>query len=124
MSVGVLRRDFVKAVTVSILQGSSLAVTVEIPEELRVLDRTEQPSKGAPVFRLLTPEHGDMRVTWDKTVLNEIKAAKQMFLDLVAKGLKPFRVGTDGRQSSQAMAEFDPHAEEVIFLPVGLVAGG
>jgi hypothetical protein len=47
-----------------------------------------------------------------------------MFVNLIKKGLKPFRVGVDGKATSEVMDEFDPHAEEVIFLPQALVAGG
>jgi hypothetical protein len=47
-----------------------------------------------------------------------------MFIDLIKKGLKPFRVGRDGNATAEVMQEFDPTAEEVIFLPMKMVTAG
>lgn len=97
---------------------------VEIPDELTVLEGTEQPRKGFGVFRMLSPKYGDQRVTWDSASLAEINAAKKLFLELVQKGLTPYKVGSDGKKSSEIMTEFDPHAEEIIFVPMKMVVGG
>lgn len=98
--------------------------SIEIPDCLQVLKKTDQPIAGRGTFRILSAEYGDKRVTWDSRVLAEIKAARDMFISLVKKGLKPFRVGTNGKATAEVMREFDPRAEEVIFLPSALVAGG
>jgi hypothetical protein len=97
---------------------------VKIPVELKVLSGTEQPSPGSKVFRVLTVVDGDKRVTWNADSLGEINAAKKMFRDLVKQGLVPYKVGSDGRPTSKVMKEFDPGAEEIIFVPVGVVGGG
>ena len=47
-----------------------------------------------------------------------------MFDACAAEGLVPYKVGVNGKASSEVMDEFDPYAEEVIFLPVAVVAGG
>ena len=35
-----------------------------------------------------------------------------------------FRVGVDGQASAEVMDEFDPLAEEVIFMPIAAISGG
>lgn len=115
--------------------------TYEIPPELRVLDEEKdgdfmelcaKVAEGmAPIdygrlscFRIMSQTDGDKRVVWCRRVIAEIKAAKQMFLDLISKGMVPYKVGTDGKASATEMKEFDPIAEEVIFMPVKAIAGG
>jgi hypothetical protein len=100
------------------------SMEIKIPKALRVLSGTEQPAKGSKVFRVLTVVDGDKRVTWNADSLGEIGAARKMFRDLVKQGLVPYKVGLDGRPTSKVMKEFDPGAEEVIFVPVGVVGGG
>lgn len=109
---------------ITLLTGTKLNVEVEIPAELTVLEGLEQPQAGNGTFRILHQEFGDKRVTWRRSVLQEINAAKDLFIELVKQGLTPFKVGIDGKQSAEVMREFDPHAEEVIFLPRKIVTGG
>ncbi|MHA2279730.1 MAG: hypothetical protein ACXAC5_02385 [Promethearchaeota archaeon] len=47
-----------------------------------------------------------------------------MFLDLIAQGMVPYRVGVDGQATAEVMDEFDATAEEIIFMPVRAIAGG
>ncbi len=75
-------------------------------------------------FRMLSQKDGDKRVVWCRRVIAEIRAAKQMFLDLISKGMIPYKVGVDGQTSAEEMKEFDPTAEEVIFMPIRAIAGG
>jgi hypothetical protein len=103
---------------------TKVTVQVEIPEELTVLGGTEQPAPGCGAFRILHQLHGDKRVTWRRNVIQEINAAKKLFVDLVKEGLTPYKVGTGGSPSSEVMREFDAMAEEVIFLPKQMVTGG
>ena len=93
----------------------------EIETTLRV-GETERPADR--MFRILDQAKGDERVVWDSSILDDIREAKRVFLELVKRGLKPFRVGINGQATSEVMSEFDPNAEEVIFLPQALVAGG
>lgn len=100
-----------------------LTAQVEVPECLRVT-KDAKPPKDCGMFRLLSAKSGDDRVVWNRFSLDEIREARKMFNELVEKGLVPYRVGTNGKASSEVMKEFDPQAEEVIFLPVAMVAGG
>jgi len=112
-----------KVIKLRTLQGSTLSEDYEVPEGLHIVE-DEIPSDHNRMFRILSQEKGDERVTWDARSLADIRAAKQMFVDFVKKGLKPFKVGLDGKASAEVMREFDPLAEEVIFLPMARVAGG
>jgi hypothetical protein len=105
------------------LANTSLKEQVAVPDGLHVVEDTVPPEHDR-MFRILSPEKGDERLTWNSRSLAELQAAKQMFKDLIKKGLKPFKVGLDGAATSDVMHEFDPLAEEVIFLPQALVAGG
>ena len=105
------------------VRNSTIKETVKIPKSLHRL-KDDESAKGKHVFRILTPKDGDVRVVWDARDLGQIQDAKAMFDDCIAKGLVPYHVGLDGKASSEVMDEFDPSCEEVIFLPIGQIAGG
>lgn len=98
-------------------------VQVEIPKELKIQEEPDAPA-NCGMFRILTAKDGDKRVVWNRLVMQEIQAAKKMFMNLIDKGLVPHRVKNDGTPSAEIMKEFDPRAEEVIFLPIQAVRGG
>lgn len=97
-----------------------------IPDNLHVVPANEDPDPSPDIgcFRVMTIRDGDKRITWYRRSLEQIREAKKMFMDLLKEGLVPYRVGTDGAKTSEVMDEFDPNAEEVIFLPVRQIAGG
>lgn len=99
------------------------SIKLTIPDSLSILSENVS-EKGFGCFRFMTPKDGDKRVVWDSRDFAQISEAKAMFDEAVVKGLVPYRVGVNGRASSEVMAEFDPYAEEIIFLPVAMVAGG
>lgn len=105
-------------------QPGNLSCKLTIPDSLQLLPDGENPRPGQRCFRFMTPKDGDKRIVWDCHDIDQINEAKRMFDDAIEQGLVPYKVGTDGRASSEVMDEFDPEAEEVIFLPVGLIAGG
>jgi hypothetical protein len=114
-----------RKIELSLIQGSKIAKEFTIPAGLGVIDNPQEtPPAGFGCFRVMTPKDGDKRVVWDSQDFSQIREAKEMFDELVAEGLCPYRVGTNGRASSDVMDEFDPHAEEVIFMPIAMVAGG
>ena len=113
-----------RQIELTILAGSRVKEKFDVPDELQILEDGQEVPEGHSIFRILSQEKGDERLTWCSQSLQEIQAAKKMFVDLIKKGLKPFRVGIDGKATSEVMDEFDPSAEEVIFLPQALVAGG
>jgi len=111
-------------VDVPVFQGCTVTVQVAIPKPLRVLDGAVPPPKHG-IFHIMNPKDGDKRIVWNSDSLAEIRAAKEMFDDLVRQGSQPYHVGTGGKATSRKMDEFDPMAEQVIFLPgKQLQAGG
>lgn len=113
-----------RTLDITLLVNTNVTVEVEIPEELEILEGMDQPCLGYSTFRILHQKFGDKRITWRGNVLQEINAAKKLFVELIKSGLTPYRVGTAGKPSSSVMQEFDPTAEEVVFLPKQMVAGG
>ena len=106
------------------LKGSKLKTSIDISEELSVLGDGESVPINHGCFRIMHPDIGDERITWDKSSLLQIRDAKELFIKFIKEGLTPYRVGTNGKASSEVMDEFDAAAEEVIFLPVSLCVGG
>jgi hypothetical protein len=113
-----------RTIDVSLLMGSKLTAKIEVPDGVQILEGGAEKPANHHMFRILHPLKGDERLCWDSTNFADIKGAKKMFVDLIEKGLTPYRVGTNGKATSEAMDEFDPNAEEVIFLSHQLVAGG
>lgn len=113
-----------RTIDISPLMGSRLTTKVEVPDGVQILEGNDPTPSNHHIFRILHPLKGDERLTWDRTNFADIKAAKKLFCDLVEKGLTPYRVGTGGKATSEVMDEFDPMAEEVIFIAHKMVAGG
>lgn len=111
-------------VTVDIMQGSKLTADLPIPPSLSVLEGSATPPKGKSVFRIINQKDGDKRIVWDAGSMVEINGAKEMFDNLISEGLVPYRVDVSGKRTPEVMQEFDPAAEEVIFMPIAPVAGG
>lgn len=106
-------------------KSSNVSGKLTIPDCLRVMsDPQEVAPKGFGCFRIMTPKDGDKRVVWDSMDFAQISEAKSMFDKLVVQGLVPYRVAVNGKASAEVMVEFDPFAEEIIFLPIAMVAGG
>tara|TARA_Y100000034_G_scaffold6762_1_gene7462 strand:- start:15643 stop:15981 length:339 start_codon:yes stop_codon:yes gene_type:complete len=103
------------------IRGSKLASQIEV--DLPTLGVDEEVPADCGIIRIMNST-GDDRIAWNKFSLTEINKAKEAFDKLVEEGLVPYKVGTNGKATSEVMSEFDPAAEEVIFMPVGLVAGG
>jgi hypothetical protein len=99
-------------------------VAIEIPDELTILEDGQEPEPYQVCWRFLSQKDGDKRVVWNSGSIPEINAAKSMFQKLVAEGMTPYRVGTGGSASPTVMDEFDPTAEEVIFMPTKMIAAG
>lgn len=114
----------IRTIDISPLLGSKIKATLDVPDGVQILEDGAEKPANHHMFRILHPLKGDERLCWDSTNFADIKGAKKMFVDLVEKGLTPYRVGTNGKATSEVMDEFDPHAEEVIFLSHKLVVGG
>jgi hypothetical protein len=116
--------DIARTITFQAIANTNLKEEVEVPDGLTILGDGESAPESHCVFRIISQDKGDERLTWSSRSLAEIQAAKELFVKLIKKGLKPFKVGVDGAATSKVMDEFDPTAEEVIFLPQALVCGG
>lgn len=113
-----------RTIDIQALAGTNVTTPVEIGD-LEILPHTqEETRKGYGTFRLLHPKFGDQRVVWNSHLLADIQAAKKLFMDLIQKGLKPYRVGADGKSNGEIMSEFDPTAEEIVFVPIPVMRAG
>jgi hypothetical protein len=112
-----------ETITASIIQNTKIEQTFTVPNSLKLLQGSEIPSNSG-VLRIMTPKDGDKRVVWNRDSLAEISDAKKMFDDLSSSGLTPFKVGVGGKATAEIMDEFDPFAEEIIFMPRKMLAGG
>src|SRR5690554_1997428 len=114
-----------RRIDLQLVENSQVTVGIDIPPSLGLLDRPEEkPPAFHGVMRVMTPKDGDKRITWDSRDFTQVREAKEMFDKCVAEGLVPYRVGVGGKATSEVMTEFDPHAEEIIFVPIRQVAGG
>ena len=112
-------------VEISPLRGSELSVKVRIPAGLREVAGYGSVPAGHCTMSVPTPQDGDKRFTWDPHHMGEIFEAKAFFDACIAEGLVPYQVdNTSGQATSVVMTEFDPHAGQVVFLPVVLVKAG
>jgi hypothetical protein len=103
-------------------------VTCPVPDPILIVKDSEMEQfkdrKTFGMFRVLTRLDGDKRVVWNKFSLPEIESARQMFTDLIKKGLAAFKVDSKGKQTTEIMQDFDPQAEEIIFVPVKALCPG
>lgn len=113
-----------QTILLTTLAGTKLKEEIELPDGIKVLEDNQEIPDDHFIFRILSQEKGDERLIWNSRSLADIQAAKRMFVELIKKGLKPFKVGINGAATSEVMDEFDPTAEEVIFLPQAFVVGG
>jgi hypothetical protein len=75
---------------------------------------------GTGVLSYLTPENGDVRLTWEHGNADDIATARRAFNDLRGKGYLAYRL-TAGRRGQEPQRErihrFDPDAEQVVLVP-------
>lgn len=109
-------------VEVNPLTGSNCSRRVPIPPSFPKVGDAHGLAKRS-LWRILTAKDGDKRVVWDASDLAQIQDARRMFEELKAAGMVAYKVGDNGLASTEVMEEFDPLAEEVLFLPVGKQAG-
>ena len=95
-----------------------------IPDELRMVEEPKAVCpEGCGMFRIMSKLHGDTRVVWNKMMMEEVHSAKRAFDELVQKGMVPYAVGADSKPAKE-IAKFDPTVQEIIFMPIQLIAGG
>ena len=99
-------------------------IDIEVPESLKFANDGNLPTPKHKMFRIITVADGDQRVVWDSSSLADVQEAKKLFDQMKQKGLSPHRVEPSSKSSGKIMEEFDPAAEEILFLPVQMVGGG
>jgi len=72
-------------------------------------------------MRIMSSDHGDVKVIWDPANEIEVAAAKAQFDTLTGKGYMAYKVAAGGRKGVQ-VREFDPDVEKLILAPA-LVGG-
>jgi hypothetical protein len=114
-----------RTIEYSPIKGTRVKQTLEVSEKLDILeDPDAEPPKGFGCMRIQTIKDGDKRVIWDKTDPQQIAEAELTFNQLIVDGLDAFKVGLDGKKTSEKITEFDAEAEEIIFVQKAMVAGG
>lgn len=114
-----------RIIEVPVIKGSNVMASIKIPDGLGLLEKpTDKPAKGFGCLRVLTEKEGDKRITWDSNDFSQIQEAKELFDQCIAEGLVPYRVGPDGKVTDEPIVEFDPYFEEVVMIPLSMVAGG
>lgn len=59
---------------------------------------------------------GDAKVEWDAENEDEVGVARKAFREYAKKGFKAFRMTGRGTKGDP-IEEFDPEAEEILFVP-------
>ena len=80
-------------------------------------------SSGRNVMAYMTPEDGDVEVSWATGNADEIATARETFDKLRGKGYLAYRTtGTGSRKQRDQIREFDPAAGRIVMVPP--LAGG
>lgn len=73
-------------------------------------------SIGAHLLRIMDPNEGDLRFTWDPDIPEQVGVARDSFYAAREKGMVGYKVRRDGSKGTIAK-EFDPRAEAIIMAP-------
>lgn len=80
-------------------------------------------SPGRNVMSYMTPEDGDVEVSWAPGNDDEIGAARETFDRLRRRGYLAYKTsGSGSRKSRDQIREFDPAAGRIVMVPP--LAGG
>ena len=111
---------------ISVIAYSKVQATVDVPDSLKITTDLDTPNEeGHGCFRVLSVDAGDERVIWDRNDPDQIRDAKGLFASLLNQGQVPYAIGYDGKPNmNKQLTDFDPNAEEIVFIPTRLVVGG
>jgi len=95
-------------------------------EDLRRIRAAHAAGQDAPtICRVMTPEDGDKRLTWDPNSKEEVFDAKELWEQLIKEGMDPYRVDQKtGKVTAEKLKIFYAKLGEVVFLPVRAMVGG
>jgi hypothetical protein len=78
----------------------------------------DESTAGTGTMSYLTPEDGDVRLTWEPGNTEDVTTARRTFGDLRAKGYLAYKVtGRGTRARRDQIRVFDPQAEQIILTP-------
>lgn len=82
---------------------------------IEALNQTH-PDDGKHVMRVMAPDKGDYKVTWDPENETEVDEARKTFDDLREKGMTAYSVDRKGGKG-RVLTAFDPEADAMILAP-------
>lgn len=68
------------------------------------------------VLRIMDPELGDLKITWDPDDDDQTELARKNFIAAKKKKMVAYAVKKDGTKG-KIISEFDPEAEAIIMAP-------
>jgi hypothetical protein len=78
----------------------------------------DESTAGKGTMSYLTPEDGDVRLSWEPGNAEDTATARRTFDDLRAKGYLAYRVtGRGPRAQRDQIRAFDPQAEQIVLAP-------
>jgi len=84
------------------------------------MEQTQTQTKAAAPYTgemAIMGREGDTKVMWDKTKPVEVDVARSTFDKLKKDGYSAYAVSDKGDKKGEAVRDFDPHAERLIFVP-------
>jgi hypothetical protein len=75
---------------------------------------------GMGVMSYLTPQDGDVQVSWDRDSPEDVRHARRTFEDLKTKGYLAYRVEPRGRGREPErvqVRQFDPEDHQLVLVP-------
>ena len=108
-------------IEITVPYGSNLKNTIET-------NLNDIPKEGGITWTILNKE-GDRKIIWHPNSFTDIREAKEVFDQLIAKGMVPYYCDDKGQPTGEIMTEFDPSTgivsfNDVIWTPKKLAVGG
>lgn len=82
---------------------------------------TETTKTGEGTLRVMSPNHGDLSVTWDRSKADEIEKARGEFDEARGRGFAAYSMEAGGGRGT-LIREFDPSADTIVLAPP--ISGG
>ena len=80
----------------------------------------DQIPAGTGVMSYLTPQDGDVQVSWDRGNDEDVRHARRVFDDMKARGYLAYRVESRGRGRDPErvqVRQFDPEDHQLVLVP-------
>lgn len=74
------------------------------------------PDDGTSELAIMDPEHGDMKVSWNRFDKEEVEGARRTFDAMKAKGYAAYKMEKNGTKGQQIFG-FDEKAESILMAP-------